>query len=279
METGQKTTPIRNNGSQIAQNKLSIQVSLNGLSFCIKDGAAGAVSYYKELVFEDRIGLAALEQALVEEIEALDGYDPESLAVKVIHDNELNTLVPKPLFNEDHLADYLKFNTRILKNDFIAFEPVLADAYNIFIPYANINNKVFELFGDFEYSHASTLLINQLVGAYKHTKDRLMIAYVSAFKHFELIIINNGELELYNSFHYNNADDFIYYVLFTAEQMEMNPETFSLYILGLEDESHPFYERAYTYVRNIHLEAVPHKIEIPETYQSVKNNLIALNSY
>ena len=257
METGQKTTPIRNNGSQIAQNKLSIQVSLNGLSFCIKDGAAGAVSYYKELVFEDRIGLAALEQALVEEIEALDGYDPESLAVKVIHDNELNTLVPKPLFNEDHLADYLKFNTRILKNDFIAFEPVLADAYNIFIPYANINNKVFELFGDFEYSHASTLLINQLVGAYKHTKDRLMIAYVSAFKHFELIIINNGELE----------------------QMEMNPETFSLYILGLEDESHPFYERAYTYVRNIHLEAVPHKIEIPETYQSVKNNLIALNSY
>jgi hypothetical protein len=43
--------------------------------------------------------------------------------------------------------------------------------------------------------------------------------------HFE-IIIQNQKLLFFNSFDYQTPEDFIYYVLFTAEQLSLNPENF-----------------------------------------------------
>jgi hypothetical protein len=43
--------------------------------------------------------------------------------------------------------------------------------------------------------------------------------------HFEIIVIQNQKLLLFNSFDYQTPD-FIYYVLFTAEQLSLNPKTF-----------------------------------------------------
>jgi hypothetical protein len=44
--------------------------------------------------------------------------------------------------------------------------------------------------------------------------------------HFEIIVIQNQKLLLFNSFDYQTPEDFIYYVLFTAEQLSLNPKTF-----------------------------------------------------
>jgi hypothetical protein len=43
---------------------------------------------------------------------------------------------------------------------------------------------------------------------------------------FEIIVIQNQQLLLFNSFEYLTPEDFIYYVLFTAEQLNINPENF-----------------------------------------------------
>jgi len=56
---------------------------------------------------------------------------------------------------------------------------------------------------------------------------------------------------LFNSFEYNTPEDFIYYILFTAEQMGMNPESFKLELLGTITEKDPFFAIAYKYVRHI----------------------------
>jgi len=42
-------------------------------------------------------------------------------------------------------------------------------------------------------------------------------------KHFEIVVIANNKLILYNSFKYQTKEDYIYYILFTAEQLELNP--------------------------------------------------------
>jgi hypothetical protein len=44
--------------------------------------------------------------------------------------------------------------------------------------------------------------------------------------HFENYCYPKSEVVIFNSFDYQTPEDFIYYVLFTAEQLSLNPKTF-----------------------------------------------------
>jgi len=63
---------------------------------------------------------------------------------------------------------------------------------------------------------------------------------------------------LFNSFEYQTKEDFIYYILFTAEQLKLNPETFKLQLLGEISEESDLFKIAYRYIRNISLMNVFH---------------------
>jgi hypothetical protein len=56
---------------------------------------------------------------------------------------------------------------------------------------------------------------------------------------------------LFNSFEYQTPEDFIYYLLFTAEQLSLNPEIFQLELLGTITRNDPYYAMAYKYIRNV----------------------------
>ena len=71
--------------------------------------------------------------------------------------------------------------------------------------------------------------------------------------HFEISVIQNQKLLLFNSFDYQTPEDFIYYVLFTAEQLNMNPEKFLLELIGAIDTESEFFKIAYKYIRNVSL--------------------------
>ena len=68
--------------------------------------------------------------------------------IQVIHDNEVQTLVPSALFEEANLSDYLKFNAKIFKNDFITYDAITnQEIMSVYVPYVNVNNYIFEKFG------------------------------------------------------------------------------------------------------------------------------------
>ena len=71
--------------------------------------------------------------------------------------------------------------------------------------------------------------------------------------HFEIFVIENQKLLLYNSFNYNTPEDFLYYILFTAEQLNMNPDNFDLELIGNITINSEFYKLAYKYIRNVKL--------------------------
>lgn len=57
----------------------------------------------------------------------------------------------------------------------------------------------------------------------------------------------------FNSFQYQTAQDFIYYILFTYEQLELNTESNPLYLIGRVDTDDSYYEQAYTYIREVNV--------------------------
>ena len=71
--------------------------------------------------------------------------------------------------------------------------------------------------------------------------------------HIEIIVVQNQKLLLFNSFDYNTPEDFLYYILFTAEQLNLNPENFPLELIGNINTESEYFKIAYKYIRNVSL--------------------------
>ena len=63
--------------------------------------------------------------------------------------------------------------------------------------------------------------------------------------------LTKSKLLLYNTFEYNTNEDFIYYILFVLEQLNLNPETINLVFLSDVIENDELHSIAYKYIRNV----------------------------
>ena len=233
--------------------KLSLQVSLTGLSFCVFDTLNNVILSLQEVQFDTFHKATKIEELFADAFrdnpELKDSYDE----ILVIHNNNLSTFVPEPLFDENFLGSYLQYNTKVFETDFFAFDEIPNYQMNaVYIPYVNINNFFIDQFGSFDYKHANSILVTKLLDVSKNNDDKKMIVNFNP-GHFEIIVVQNQKLHLFNSFDYQTPEDFLYYLLFTAEQLNMNPENFKLELLGTIAEEDDFYQLAYKYIRNISL--------------------------
>jgi uncharacterized protein DUF3822 len=230
--------------------KLSIQVALNGLSFCVFDTLNEKVLDLQEVKFNYTQSLEdQLWRTFVDFSSLTKPYDE----IVVLHDNNFNTFVPKPLFDENYLGSYLQYNTKVFETDFFAADEIdKYEMHNVHVPFVNVNNFLIDQFGTFEYKNVNTVLVSNLLDLSKN-KDQKQVYVHFQETHFEIVIAHNLKLLLYNSFEYKTPEDFVYYLLFTLEQLQLNPETVSVFLLGKISENHPCFEIAYRYVRNISL--------------------------
>ena len=265
--------------NKLTNQELSIQISLSGLSFCILKSDTNSITFlkhFRDYNIQTPFQILDNLQQHFNTIEALNGSFDK---VTVIHVNEIATLVPKPLFNEESLADYLKFNSKILQTDFIAYDEIIInDSINVYVPYVNINNFIYEKFGAFSYKHYSTILIETILQKEKHAQDEKMYIHV-AKTHFEIIVTDKGNLKLYNSYTYNTKEDFIYYILFTAEQLNLNPETMNIELLGNILEEDELYKILYTYVRHIKLTEQDINYTFIDTLANKHSNFTLIHSF
>ena len=252
MGTGQKTIQKINKNLE-KEVSLSIQVSLSGLSFFVLNSINSNVEYLESLNFDKKQTPKELLDELVHFFNSTPKLNQEFSKVTVVHSNELAAIVPKPLFDETKLIEYLKFNSKILKTDFITYDQLNGiDITVVYVPLININNFIFDRFGSFEYKHSASILINRVLTLEKNTKKPKIFVNIE-HKYFQIVVVENNLLKFYNHFEYITKDDFIYYLLFTAEQLKLNPEEFPLVLMGSVVEGDDFYQIAYKYIRHVNL--------------------------
>ena len=236
----------------LQDNRLSIQLSLDGFSFCIYNKIAREFGFVAVFKFESTPASPYKHLEFVEQV-----YNEEELLrmnyseVTVYHFNNLVTQVPKPLFNKNKLADYLKFSVKVLENDFIAFDEIEnSEIINVYIPFVNINNFLIDKYGSFIYKHASTMFIEKILNTHKNLEgDNYFVNVDTGI--FELVVLRNKKLEFYNCFSFQTKEDLIYYILFTAEQLNSNPEELKLTLLGEIEKESELYTIIYQYIRNV----------------------------
>lgn len=259
--------------------ELSIQISLSGLSFCVLHRRKNEVVALKHFNFKKHENPFQVLEHLKSLFKIENVLQQNFDAVQIIHGNELATLVPKALFSEDSLADYLKYNSKILKTDFITFDTIeINETVNVFVPYVNINNFIYEHFGSFTYKHYSTVLIETILHLEKNNHTPKLYLHIDK-RHFEIVSITEGNLQFYNTFEYSTKEDFIYYVLFTIEQLKLNPETIELVFIGDVLKQDDLYTIAYKYVRNITFGKQKNSFTFKQQPQTQHAEFIILNSF
>ena len=233
--------------------KLVIQVSLNGLSFVTIDTLMNKPITLRKIELGKVHVTTQIEDLFAEAFQNHRELRAHYDEIVIVHNNNLSTFVPTALFDEEYLGSYLQFNTKVFETDFFAFDELANyEMNNVYIPYVHMNNYFIDRFGTFDYKHANTVLVNKLLDLSKNNDERKMVVHVCD-THFEIVVLQNQKLLLYNTFEYKTPEDFLYYILFTAEQLHLNPESFPLELLGKITEGDALYNLAYTYVRNVSL--------------------------
>lgn len=231
---------------------LTIQLSLDGFSFVIyspeKQRYLG-VEAYQFLSVEDDIRLAAaLDQVIMQN--QWIAYPFQS--VTVLMDHTHSTLVPSPLYEEKEKGSFLAFNQLYKDNSrIVADHLVNAGAFNVYYLSNPLVEKIKDLWANARIVHFSSALIESLLIQHKNKPtDDVMFVNVRN-KVFDIVVIRNEKLFFYNNFRYQTREDFIYFLLFTMEQLRLNPETVQVKMMGMVYKNADIYEIAWKYIRNI----------------------------
>lgn len=248
--------------------KLSIQVSLNGLSFCVLDTRENELEICFSEHFDKQLTPFQMHQQLKDRFREKGILQYQFSEVLAIHDNLLYTLVPKSLFDPDQLANYLKYNARMLPTDHLDYDTLTGlEIQNVYIPYTNINNYLFDQFGEFEFKHTSTVLLETLFKLHGNSQETIGYVHLTDGQ-MHMAIFSQRNLRFFNSFTISSEIDFLYYLLFTLEQLGENPNPFKLRLVGDISDSDARFQLASEYFENISIllpRAPVNKLKLEET--------------
>ncbi|MFC4739974.1 DUF3822 family protein [Flavobacterium ponti] len=265
-----------NDITQRNYKKLSIQVSLSGLSFCVFDTITNKIIIYNSVAFQkNEVIDGQLWNAFINNTTLSKSYDE----IVVLHDNNINTFVPKPLFDINNIASYLQYNVKVFETDFFAVDEINTyEINNVYVPFVNINNFLLDQFESFDYKNTNSILLQKMLDKSKNVDEKQVFVHVQE-THFEIVVVKNQQLLLFNSFEYNTAEDFIYYILFTFEQLQLNPELVSISLFGAISKEDAFYKIAYKFIRNCDLLDVSNQSKIHDvTEEEMLRHYILFNS-
>ena len=230
---------------------LSIQLKLGGFSFSIINLELNKVVAIVDYRFDDVKHPIQLLENVKTIFKSESLLQMEFFEVKVTHVNSISTLVPVALFDDDELRSYLEFNHKLLENEYLTFDLIAAEEIaNVYSPFTVINDFIFEKYGEFTFKHFSSVLIDNFIDQSKANQELKMFVHVQG-NQFEIVVVENKNLMLYNTFTYQTKEDLVYYILFVAEQLRQNPEDFDLELYGEIEPYSEIYSLIYKYVRNV----------------------------
>ncbi|MGC1391904.1 MAG: DUF3822 family protein [Bacteroidales bacterium] len=228
--------------------ELSIQVSPDGLSFCLLDSIRNKFIMIRSFGPEENKYFNA--DKIGELLRNDDFLGKRYKKVKYVMTSPKFTLVPAPLFDPGKKVEYFTFNHNLEEGNI-----VLADKTNdpeVFLVYS-VSKSISEVMnsfypGIFPHHHIKILLDHT-----SSTRRRVMGNYIHIHVEkdfFNLIVFDKNILKLCNSFVYRNISDILYYVLNAFNNLDIKQEE-TVYFSGLTEMYDDLSSSFSLYIRNI----------------------------
>lgn len=213
------------------ENILSIQVGLNGFSFCIRKGENNKLLYFKQLAVK-----ISSNHLFIRRVE--DWFKEESLLLLPYREKHLYfighrfSLVPHQLESEE-----LKSDLRMLlmaagdEEEYAENWVEEIKAKLVFMLPDGMNKVLRDNLGDIRLKHVTQKLIALSTS---ESAENSMLLFFDEKKLF-LLASKNQQLVLSNLFSINHANDVLYYTLTAAKQLKLDFGKCILQIAGKSD--------------------------------------------
>ena len=241
------------NKARSKKYELSIQFAPDGFSFCLFDTETNkflALVSYSCQGFNDTDDLASELETICKKSEWLNNLS--YARVRILYESQKTTLIPDPLFDISEKQNIADFSYQKPSGDIIVTDKLKnPDAHIIYHLPENIINVFDKLFpGNKIVSHAG-ILIEILLILFKNQPEQKRVFINARNSFFDIVITEGKKLLFFNSFKYSTKEDFIYYLIFVIEQLNLNPEEIELRLSGFINKQSNLFDYAYKYIRNI----------------------------
>lgn len=231
---------------------LNLQISMNEITYCILDTQRNKFIGLESFLIKEVYNPYKLSETFDEILQQNKWLSGNFNERRIIYQNHKSTLVPVPLYDAKEEETYFNFNQNLDDNEDIYCDKLSnLNAYNLFAIPTVIKSKCREMFTEFKLHHYLTSLIESLLIINKNKlTDKNLFVNVNKTM-FDVILLEDNKLIYNNTFQYQTPEDFIYYLLFAVQQLELNPEIINLTLSGEIEKQTALFDIIYKYIRNI----------------------------
>lgn len=239
-------------------DRLSIQLRLDGFSFCISNPSESHIIYFIDL----RLSKPKKEESpwldlanLLEEW-LLNKKINHSLfkEVKIIIDHPHYTIIPSSFIDKENKSKQLEFGQNIFFRYCLIENNIQNNQLKIIFPVQiNLNQVLNDFFPNSVIYHIATTLSDSIKSVL--TKKNItsgVFVYISN-RELHIFAFNNTQQVYQNCFSYSSKEDFIYFILLIYNHLNFKTEEIPTFLFGDINTSTPLYNICFQYIRNISL--------------------------
>lgn len=261
---------------------LSIQVALDGFSFCTIDPVRNEYIQFCHLKTEtpQKEKTADVPESVFKQFNLLNLPFKK---VFVLYSTPWATLVPSGIFDIRNSREWLSFCHQIPEHHAILHTKMrLADAWNIFA----IPQKIVELFQrQFPaplFFQEYTPMVETKLAINRYGAGQNLVLINLQPDSFNITVLEKNNLKLCNTFKMGGESDLLYFTLFVFEQLKLPPRYTQVLISG----QHPSFNSATVqlgkYIKNIKPAELPGNFQYSPGFREVSgarfHNLLSLSS-
>lgn len=253
LETGKQYKVVTNitddKFSEKETDRYSLQIVLNREYFAFSiNNKQGKLLKIVEINLDDLDWEDAIHFALQEFPYLHEKY----LNTAVKYQSYKHTFIPENFFNEETERQFLHINCGLEDGGMILRDHLRQqESYLSYIVPEKAYTTLKDWFPNATFQHSATPFIEHLYD--QITNNETGVFCNVNISNFELVVFKQGKLEFYNHFPFKNEEDLIYYLMFTYEQLSLNPEKTPMYFTGKVAQESPIFETAYKYIRNVEM--------------------------
>lgn len=198
---------------------------------------------------KEEVYISGLLPKIYEEDDLLSSVRPDQVIMSI--QSAKHSLVPDPLFSKDHLRETLSLTCTTGEEDRYYEDAIRsANAHMVFAVKEDFLRETGELFKEASLFHSSSAFIESQLRLNKHETEPV-ISVLLGTKDISIVVTQGSELRFFNIFAYNSAEDFMYYLLFAFEQLQLNPDVTPVRCYGEIEKISAHWMMGRKYIRNI----------------------------
>ena len=224
---------------------LSIQLCLDGFSFCIRDGLQNKYIYlfHKELSGDPRF----LPKKLSDIYEEFDILKADFKTTRIICSYPgKSTLIPEAFFSDKYAVDQYQLIQELEKGEELYHLPMkkYRSVLQMVIP-KKVRTFLQEKHPGVIFENDTTIFLNQ----YMHKEGDAPLLLIQLYKSQVTICMVDETIRFYNSFYYVNENDLLFYILNVSKSLDQT--NYKVVLNGMVNKRSVIYHRLRQYFKDV----------------------------